>query len=228
MRRLREVIAFPRSACGLLAALFVVALLLRLCRRPSLHTAPAATEAGRVEAPAPLVPHPEAVTVAHRIDSATVAVDRVAVEGARRYAATVTVEAGSTGVVLGVRRARPGWFSEFRLQRPDPVAVDLLPGFEAEVLTVDQRLPVFDVEVAPQAGLGVDGEGVSGVVAVTVVRAWGVHLGGFAAVDLRPRSGRRRLRTGGYASIRPRPAVSLGLGVDGFTHSPLVALTLNL
>jgi len=222
MRRLGEVIAFLRTVAGLLAALFVVALLVRLCHRGRLRVPPPAMEAGRVEAPAPLVPHPDAVTVAHRIDSATVKLETIAVQSAERYAATVTVEAGSTGVVLGLRRARPGWFSEFRLQRPDPVAVDLLPGFEAEVLTARQRLPVFDVEFAPQIGLGLSREGVSGVVAVTVVRAWGVHLGGFAGASS------ENVFAGGYAAIRPRPAVSLGVGVDALHHEPYVTLTLNL
>ncbi|GIV03580.1 MAG: hypothetical protein KatS3mg015_2410 [Fimbriimonadales bacterium] len=220
-------IALSQRAARWLLALFVLAglaLLGRACSRPS--APPPATPSGRVEAPAPLLPRADAVTVARRIDTATVATERVAVRGGRRYAATVTVEAESAGVVLGLRRVDPGWFAEFRLQRPDRVAVDVLPGYEADVLTVAQRLPVFDVETAPQVGLGLGPEGIAGVAALTLVRAWGVHLGGFAAVAFRP--GRRRLHTGGYASVRPRPAFSVGLGVDARTRRPLVTLTLNL
>ncbi len=223
----RPRIAFSRRAARWLLALLVLAAVMwlgRSCSRPS--APPPATPSGRVEAPAPLLPRADAVTVARRIDTATVATERIAVRGGRRYAATVTVEAEGTGVVLGVRRVDPGWFAEFRLERPDRVAVDVLPGYEADVLTVAQRLPVFDVEAAPQVGLGLGPRGVSGVAALTVVRAWGVHLGGFAAVAFRP--GRRRLHTGGYASVRPRPAFSVGLGVDALTRRPILTLTLNL
>ncbi|QXD15791.1 hypothetical protein GQ464_002250 [Rhodocaloribacter litoris] len=227
-------IAFSRRAARAvlhgpkwLLALFVlaaVAWLGRTCSRPS--APPPATPSGRVEAPAPLLPRADAVTVARRMDTATVATERIAVQGGRRYAATVTVEAEGAGVVLGLRRVDPGWFAEFRLERPDRVAVDLLPGYEADVMTVAQRLPVFDVEAAPQVGVGLGPEGIAGVAALTLVRAWGVHLGGFVGIGRRAEG--PRVSVGGYASVRPRPAFSVGLGVDALTRRPLVTFMLNL
>ncbi|GIV03559.1 MAG: hypothetical protein KatS3mg015_2389 [Fimbriimonadales bacterium] len=244
-------IAFSRRIARWLLALLVLAAVMwlgRACSRPSVP--PPATPSGRVEAPAPLLPRADAVTVARRMghgtrpDSATVATERVAVRDGHRYAATVTVEAEGAGVVLGLRRVDPGWFAEFRLQRPDRVAVDVLPGYEADVLTVAQRLPVFDIEAAPQVGIGLGPEGIAGVAALTVVRAWGVHLGGFVGIGrrwaaravlhgqrgliVRRRAEGPRVSVGGYASVRPRPAFSVGLGVDARTRRPLVTLTLNL
>ncbi|ARA92850.1 hypothetical protein AWN76_006525 [Rhodothermaceae bacterium RA] len=215
----------------LLALLVLAALawLGRTCSRPS--APPPATPSGRVEAPAPLLPRADAVTVARRIDTATVATERVAVRGGRRYAATVTVEAApearNAGVALGIRHVDPGWFAEFRLQRPDRVAVDVLPGSgEADVLTVAQRLPVFDVEAAPQVGVGLGPEGIAGVAALTALRAWGVHLGGFVGIGRRAEG--PRVSVGGYASVRPRPAFSVGLGVDALTRRPILTFMLNL
>lgn len=224
MKRLIQLISLTRSLVLLLVALLALGVFAWVCARlkPASRMVPAAGVSERVEVPAPLVRKPDAVTVARRVDSSAVEIETVRVQGAERYAATVTVETEQEVVALGVRRVDPGWFSEFRLHRADPVAVDLLPGYAAEVLTIRQRLPLVDIELAPQIGIGVSREGVAGVVALTAVRISGVHLGGYAG------AGMQHVSAGGYVSMKPRPGWSVGLGFDVLHHDPVFTLTLNL
>lgn len=219
-----RLLAFTRSVALLVLVLLALTAFAWICTRLSTpgDVVPTASISDQVKAPAPLLPESDAVRVAERVDSSSVEIRQVPVQSARRYAATVTVETKRETIALAVRQVDPGWFHEFRLRRADPVAVDLLPGYEASVLTVEQRLPLIDVELAPQIGAGISRNGVGGVVALTAVRLSGVHLGGFAGL------GPNQVLAGGYVSVKPRPAFSLGLGYDVLHQQSALTLTINL
>lgn len=230
MKKLIELISLTRSLVLLLAALLALTALAWLCHqvRPTARVVPPAVVSERLEASPSLIGAPDVVIVGRRVDSSAFEVQQVAVRSAERYAATVSICTEEALVALGVRSIDLGWFHEFRLRRADPVAIDLLPGYEAEILTVEQRLPLLDVELAPQVGPGLSRQGVSGLVAVTGLRVWGVHLGGFAGLGL-PLSDESawRFSAGGYVSIRPRPGWSVGLGLDALRGDPMFTFTIN-
>jgi hypothetical protein len=187
---------------------------------------PAPEEATSVNVAPPLLSRRDAVRVARRVDSATVEVSSVKVKEGNRYSATVTIHPPSQGekpaIALGLRAASPGWFPEFRGRRLDAVAADVMPGYNAEILLVEQPLPLLALEFEPQLGMGFSSRGPALLAAATGLRVSGLHLGGFVATS------RKGWSAGGYVSIRPRRHWSLGLGWDIVRRTPHAALTLTL
>ena len=108
-------------------------------------------------------------------------VQPVNVSEADEVALAVSVEADTTGapVQLLVDRPAPAWFPEADLVETNIRIRTLSPRQAPLVTVVQQRMPVFDVELEPIAGMIVGNDPVV-FAGVMLFRAWIFH-GGFGA-----------------------------------------------
>ena len=131
------------------------------------------------------------------------------IEDAGKVAVTVTVEADTMGdsVHLLVDRPAPAWFPEADLLTSNIRIRTLHPRQVPLVMVVQQRMPVFDVELVPIAGIVVGKEPkVFG--GVMLFRAWIFHIGVGASYSID-----RGIRVDVPVAVEVRPNLMAGATV---------------
>ena len=128
------------------------------------------------------------------------------IEDAGKVAVTVTVEADTTGepVQLLIDRPAPAWFPEADLLATNIRIRTLHPRQAPLVTIVQQRMPVFDVELEPTAGIML-GKELQVFGGVMLFRAWIFHAGVGAGYSVD-----ERIRVDVPVAIEVRPNLMVG------------------